>query len=82
MSQDDLFEGLARGLRRAGHIVDELMDERGPRPFRGGRAAGLLDRRTLANRQFWTGAALGAAAILTLAAIAGRRGTPGKQGEP
>ncbi|KAA5602860.1 hypothetical protein [Blastochloris sulfoviridis] len=81
MSQDDLFEGLARGVRRAGHIVDELMDDHAPRRFRGG-AAGLLDRRTLASRKFWTGAALGAAAVLTLAAIAGRRGAPGKQGEP
>ncbi|ALK08942.1 hypothetical protein [Blastochloris viridis] len=70
MSNDDVFTGLLHSVRRAGHLFDEMMEER-PATLLPGR--GFVDRNTLASRSFWTGAALGAAAVLTLAAVVGRR---------
>lgn len=75
MSQDDLINGLMRGARRAGHLVDELMDKPPTALLPGG---GVLDRSTLASRSFWTGAALGAAAVLAFTAVVGRRGGPAR----
>jgi hypothetical protein len=73
MSQDDLVHNLLRGARRAGHLVDEMMDRPPTALLPGG---GFLDRGTLASRSFWTGAALGACAVLALAAVLRERGRP------
>lgn len=75
MSRDDLVQNLMRGARRAGHLVDELM-ERPPTTLLPG--GGVLDRGTLQSRSFWTGAALGACAVLTLAAVLGKPGGPAR----
>jgi hypothetical protein len=75
MSQDDLVRNLLHGARRAGHLVDELMDRPPSALLPGG---GVLDRSTLRSRSFWTGAALGAATVLTLAAVLGKRGEPAR----
>lgn len=69
MPQDDLVNTLVHGARRAGRVVDELM-ERPPGALLPG--GGFLDRGTLNSRSFWTGAALGAAAVLALAAVLGK----------
>lgn len=73
MSDDDVFLGLLHAMRHGDKIVEELMQGVQGTPFAQVAQSGLLDRDTVSDRRFWTGAALGAAAVLAVAATQSRR---------
>ncbi|WP_133256010.1 hypothetical protein [Rhodopseudomonas palustris] len=77
MSADDAIHDLLHALKKGDHLVEALLHggRRGS-PFEALRAAGLIDRTSLADRRFWTGVAIGSAAMLALSAVAGARREP------
>lgn len=70
MSDDAFFFGLLNAIGRGDKLAEQLLDgsQGSPlAPLAHLKDAGLLDRTIVSDRRFWTGAALGAAAVLVMA---------------
>ncbi len=76
MSTTETLSHLLYAMRHGDKLVETLLHGRHGSPFEGMGASGLLDRATMSDRRFWTGAAIGAAAILALSAIVSARNEP------
>lgn len=68
MSDDDILFGLLNAINRGDKLAEQLLHGDHGSPLAQLTQAGLLDRAIVSDRRFWTGAALGAAAVLVMAA--------------
>jgi hypothetical protein len=75
MSSTDTLAHFFHAMRHGDKLVETLLHGGHGSPFEG-MGNGLLDRATMSDRRFWTGAAIGAAAILAYAAIVSKRTEP------
>ena len=84
MSHDDVLFGLLNAINRGDKLAEQLLHGGQGLPLAQLNEAGLLDRGVVSNRHFWTGAALGVAAVLVM--VAARTKLPNtsvrEEGEP
>ncbi|WKW50832.1 hypothetical protein [Rhodomicrobium lacus] len=73
MSYDDTLSNLLHAMRHGDKLVEQLLHGSHGSPFDPMAQVGLLDRATVSDRRFWTGAAIGAAAVLVAAAVRNKR---------
>ncbi|ADP69662.1 hypothetical protein Rvan_0376 [Rhodomicrobium vannielii ATCC 17100] len=73
MSYDDTLSNLLHAMRHGDKLVEQLLHGAHGSPFDPVSQVGLLDRATVSDRRFWTGAAIGAAAVLVAAAVRNKR---------
>lgn len=73
MSDDDIFSSLIHALRHGDKVAEQLLNGGLAAPFSQFAKAALPDRAIMTDRRFWTGAALGAAAVLAMTAAKANR---------
>jgi len=73
MSYDDTLSNLLHAMRHGDKLVEQLLHGSHGSPLDPMAQVGLLDRATVSDRRFWTGAAIGAAAVLVAAAVRNKR---------
>ncbi|MBT3070649.1 hypothetical protein KKP04_07195 [Rhodomicrobium sp. Az07] len=73
MSYDDTLSNLLHAMRHGDKVAEQLLHGSNGSLFDPMAQVGLLDRATVSDRRFWTGAAIGAAAVLVAVAVRNRK---------